>query len=109
MTEQPALARADWPRPLRAARGLITGIANDHSIAYAVAKAAREARADLAITYQNEKTAGYTRPLAAGLEAKLFVKLDVSEPGAIENVIDESAQALGGLDFVIHSMAFCGA
>ena len=47
MTEQPALARADGPRPLAGKKGLITGIANDHSIAYAVAKAAREAGADL--------------------------------------------------------------
>ena len=109
MTEQPALARADCARPLAGKKGLITGIANDHSIAYAVAKGAREVGADLAVTYQNDKTAAYTRPLAGTLDAKLFVKLDVAESGAIETVVEQAAQALGGLDFVVHSMAFCGA
>src|SRR4051812_42959128 len=103
MTEQPVLARADCLCPLAGKTGLITGIANDHSIAYAVAKGAREAGADLALTYQNDKTASYTRPLAVALDAKVFVKLDVSEPGAIESVVEHAAQALGGLDFAIHS------
>jgi enoyl-[acyl-carrier protein] reductase I len=93
MTEQPALARADCPRPLAGKKGLITGIANDHSIAYAVAKGARDAGADLALSYQNEKSAGYTRPLAATLDTRLFVKLDVSEPGAIESVVEKAARS----------------
>ena len=50
MTEPPALARCDCPRPLAGKKGLVTGIANDRSIAYAVAKGAREAGADLAVT-----------------------------------------------------------
>ena len=109
MTEQPVLAQADWLRPLAGKKGLITGIANDHSIAYAVAKSARDAGAELAITYQNDRTAGYTRPLAEALNARLFTRLDVSESGAIEAVVERAVQELGTLDFVVHSMAFCTA
>ena len=89
--------------------GLITGIANDKSIAYAVARATRALGADVAITYQNDKTAKYTAPLAENLEAKVFEKLDVTEEGSLENVVAQCKTAFGKLDFVIHSMAFCNA
>lgn len=109
VTEKTTFTAADPLKPLSGKKGLITGIANDHSIAYAVGCAACAAGAELAVTYQNEKTATYTRPLAEALDAKLFVKLDVAEAGAIESVVEQAASALGRLDFVIHSMAFCGA
>lgn len=95
--------------PLAGKKGLITGIANDKSIAYAVARAVRDLGAEIAITYQNEKTAKYTQPLAEALEAKRFLKLDVAEPGSLEGVIAECGEAFGNIDFAVHSMAFCNA
>ena len=62
---------------LKGKKGLITGVANDKSIAYAVAKAVRALGGEIALTYQNDKTAMYTRPLAESLGARLFEKLDV--------------------------------
>lgn len=86
--------------------GLITGIANDKSIAYGVAKACRLAGADLAVTYQNEKTAKYTKPLAEELDAKVFTLCDVTIEGSLEEVFVEIEKQYGKLDFVLHSMAF---
>ncbi len=62
------------------------------------------------MTYQNDKTAQYTRPLAEQLRAKRFLRLDVREPGSLEAVVSECADAFDGrIDFAIHSMAFCNA
>ncbi|TVQ69504.1 MAG: enoyl-[acyl-carrier-protein] reductase FabI [Oceanospirillales bacterium] len=90
-------------------KGLITGIANDKSIAFAVAKAIVELGGDIAVTYQNEKTASFTRPLAHALGAKRFMQLDVTETGSLENVVSECGDEFGKIDFAIHSMAFCNA
>jgi enoyl-[acyl-carrier protein] reductase I len=95
--------------PLAGKKGLITGIANDKSIAFAVAKAIRALGAEIAITYQNDKTAKYTQPLAEMLGAKLFEKLDVTQPGSLENMIAKCGAEFGQIDFAIHSMAFCHA
>lgn len=97
------------PMMLAGKYGLVTGIANDKSIAYAVARATRALGAEVAMTYQNDKTAKYTAPIAASLEAKIFEKLDVTEEGSLENVVAKCAETFGRLDFVIHSMAFCNA
>lgn len=86
--------------------GLITGVANDKSIAYGVAQACRIAGAEVAVTYQNEKTAKYTQPLSEMLDAKIFAHCDVSEPGSMERVFEEIEKTYGRLDFVLHSMAF---
>ncbi|MCL2525429.1 MAG: enoyl-ACP reductase FabI [Betaproteobacteria bacterium] len=95
--------------PLAGKKGLITGIANDKSIAYAVAKAIVALGGEIAVTYQNDKTARYTQPLAESLGARLFLKLDVSEPGSLENVVAQCGEAFGALHFAAHSMAFCNA
>ncbi|MDP3439464.1 MAG: enoyl-ACP reductase FabI [Azonexus sp.] len=95
--------------PLAGKKGLITGIANDKSIAFAVAKAVRALGADIALTYQNDKTAKYTQPLAEALGARIFEKLDVTQPGSLESVIEKCGAEFGKIDFAIHSMAFCEA
>ena len=95
--------------PLAGKRGLITGIANDRSIAFAVAKVVRGLGADIALTYQNDKTATFTRPLAEGLGARLFEPLDVTQPGSLEAVAKKCSDVFGQIDFAIHSMAFCAA
>lgn len=93
--------------PLAGKCGLITGIANDRSIAFAVAKAVRDLGAEIAVTYQNDRTATFTRPLAERLGARIFEKLDVTQPGSLEAVAQKCSDEFGLIDFAIHSMAFC--
>ncbi|HVM80094.1 MAG TPA: enoyl-ACP reductase FabI [Stellaceae bacterium] len=93
-------------KPFVGKKGLITGIANDQSIAYGCAKAFRRFGAELAITYLNEKAKPYVEPLARELEAPIFMPLDVMAPGAMEAVFEAIKTKWGKLDFVVHSMAF---
>jgi enoyl-[acyl-carrier protein] reductase I len=95
------------PRPiLKGAKALVTGIANEHSIAYGCAKAFRELGADLAITYLNEKSRGYVEPLARELEAPLFMPLDVTLQEQTDAVFERIGKEWGGLDILVHSLAF---
>ena len=95
------------PRPvLKGAKALVVGVANEHSIAYGCAKAFRELGADLAITYLNEKAKRFVEPLATELEAPIFAPLDVSKPGELESVFDTIKSQWGGLDILVHSIAF---
>lgn len=95
------------PRPiLKGAKALVTGIANENSIAYGCAKAFHELGADLAITYATEKTRGYVEPLANALEAQLFMPLDVTKPDETQAVFDRITQEWGELDIFVHSLAW---
>ncbi len=97
----------DIPRPvLKGRKALVIGVANEHSIAYGCAKAFRELGADLAITYLNEKARPYVEPLARGLEAPIFLPLDVSAAGSLEAVFDAVRTQWGKLDILVHSIAF---
>jgi len=91
---------------LRGRRGLVVGIANEHSIAYGCAVKLRAFGAELAVTYLNERSERYVRPLAEQLRASLTLPLDVEQPGQMEAVFDRIRAEWGGLDFVIHSIAF---
>ncbi|UEX77515.1 enoyl-ACP reductase FabI [Spiribacter halobius] len=87
-------------------RGLVVGIANEHSIAWACARAFRALGAELAVTYLNEKAEPHVRPLAERLEAPIIVPCDVREPGQLEAVFERIREEWGGLDFLLHSIAF---
>lgn len=91
---------------LRGRRGLVVGIANEHSIAYGCAVKLRAFGADLAVTYLNEKAEPFVRPLAEQIQAELILPLDVEQPGQMEAVFERIGREWGGLDFVIHSIAF---
>jgi enoyl-[acyl-carrier protein] reductase I len=91
---------------LRGRRGLVVGIANEHSIAFGCAAKLHAFGAELAVTYLNEKAEHYVRPLAEQLQAELILPLDVEQPGQLETVFDRIRAEWGGLDFVIHSIAF---
>src|SRR5258708_32666134 len=87
-------------------RALVVGIANEHSIAYGCAKAFRAIGADVAITYLNDKARPHVEPLAAGLEATIVLPLDVAIPGQLEAVFGQITEQWGGLDILVHSIAF---
>ncbi len=87
-------------------RGLVVGIANADSIAYGCARAFRDAKAELAVTYLNSKAEPHVRPLAESLDASIIVPCDVREDGQLEAVFDTIAREWGRLDFLLHSIAF---
>lgn len=98
---------AERLRPVLAdMKALVTGIANEHSIAYGCAKAFRELGADLAITYATEKSKPYVEPLASELEAQLFLPLDVGDAAQLEAVFEQIRQRWGRLDILLHSIAW---
>src|SRR3984957_6602467 len=93
-------------KPLEGKKGLIVGIANEHSIAWGCAKAFRAFGAELAVTYLNDKAKKYVEPLAREIEAPIVMPLDVQVSGQMEAVFERIAKVWGGLDFVVHSIAF---
>ena len=93
-------------RTLEGKKGLVTGIANDQSIAYGCAKAFQFLGAELAVTYMNDKAKPYVEPLAKEVGASIFMPLNVAEEGQLEAVFERIAQDWGRLDFLLHSIAF---
>ncbi|HTH61220.1 MAG TPA: enoyl-ACP reductase FabI [Paraburkholderia sp.] len=91
---------------LKDVRVLVTGIANEHSIAYGCAKAFHELGATLAITYANERTRAFVEPLARALEAPIFMPLDVSSESEQEAVFERIDNTWGRLDVFVHSVAW---
>ncbi|WP_424625157.1 enoyl-ACP reductase FabI [Achromobacter marplatensis] len=92
--------------PLAGKRGLVTGIANADSIAWGCAKAFRAMGAELAVTYLNDKALPHVEPLARQVDASLLMPLNLLNESELEAVFDRVTQAWGGLDFVLHSIAF---
>jgi enoyl-[acyl-carrier protein] reductase I len=90
---------------LEGKKALIAGIANADSIAYGCARAFREAGAEVAITYLNEKAKPHVEPLAKAVEAAIFAPLDVSKPGEMEALFKRIKKEWGELDIVVHSIA----
>jgi enoyl-[acyl-carrier protein] reductase I len=97
------------PRPkvdLAGRKGLVTGIANESSIAWGCAKAFRGLGADLAVTYLNARAKPYVEPLARELEAPILLPLDIRAEGELEAVFAAIEQQWGRLDILLHSIAF---
>ncbi len=94
---------------LRGKKGLIVGIANEHSLAYGCARAFREAGADLAITYLNAKAEPHVRPLAEALGSAIIAPCDVTANGELDAVYRQIADKWGRLDFLLHSIAYAKA
>jgi enoyl-[acyl-carrier protein] reductase I len=86
--------------------GLIVGVANKRSIAWAIAQAAAAAGAKLAISYQGERLGENVRELAEGLPDPLLLPLDVADDGQIASVFEAIDKQFGGLDFVVHGAAY---
>src|SRR5262249_16975239 len=91
---------------LKGSKALVTGIANDQSIAWGCAKAFRAFGADLAVTYRKDKARPYVEPLAREVDASLFMPLDVRSEGQLEAVFARMQQDWGKLDICLHSIAF---
>jgi enoyl-[acyl-carrier protein] reductase I len=91
---------------LKGKKALVTGIANDQSIAWGCAKAFNALGADLAITYRDEKTKRFVDPLFTDFKPAIYMPMDVQRPGDVEAVFDAIGKKWGKLDVVVHSIAF---
>jgi enoyl-[acyl-carrier protein] reductase I len=91
---------------LKGKKALVTGIANDQSIAWGCAKAFHAFGADVAVTYFNEKARPYVEPLAKEIKAPIFMPLDVQREGELEAVFESIEKNWGKLDLCLHSIAF---
>ena len=86
--------------------GLIVGVANKRSIAWAIAQAASAEGASLVLTYQNERLAENVRELAATLPNVTILPCDVASDDQIDTLFATIEDQFGGLDFLVHGVAF---
>ncbi|KIZ33183.1 MULTISPECIES: enoyl-ACP reductase FabI [Rhodopseudomonas] len=87
-------------------RGLIMGVANNHSIAWGIAKTLAEHGAELAFTYQGEALGKRVKPLAKTLNAELVLPCDVEDIASVDAVFDTLRDKWGHLDFLVHAIGF---
>ena len=87
-------------------RGLVMGVANDHSIAWGIAKALAAEGAKLAFTYQGEALGKRVEPLAKSLGSEFILPCDVEDIDSVDAVFSTLASAWGSLDFLVHCIGF---
>ena len=91
---------------MKGKRGLIMGIANDHSIAWGIARTLAAQGAEMAFTYQGEALGKRVRPLAEELGVKQVLPCDVEDITSVDSVFSALKKEWGGLDFLVHAIAF---
>lgn len=91
---------------MKGKKGLIMGVANDHSIAWGMAKSLHDAGADLAFTYQGDAFGKRVKPLAESVHSEIVMDCDVSQEDSLDSVFSEIESKWGELDFVVHAIAY---
>ena len=94
------------PGLMHGKRGLVMGVANDHSIAWGIAKALAAHDAKLAFTYQGEALGKRVKPLAASVNTDLVIPCDVEDIASVDAVFGELGRSWSTLDFLVHAIAF---
>lgn len=87
-------------------RGLIMGVANNHSIAWGIAQALADQGAELAFTYQGEAFGRRVQPLAESVGSNLLIPCDVEDIETVDAVFDRLKDEWGTIDFLVHAIAF---
>lgn len=87
-------------------RGLVMGVANDHSIAWGIARALAAHGAEMAFTYQGDAFGKRVKPLAESIGAKMLLPCDVTSSESLDTVFDTLKKEWGTLDFVVHAVAY---
>ncbi len=87
-------------------RGLIMGVANDHSIAWGIAKSLFAQGAEIAFTYQGEVLEKRIRPLAESVGSKIILPCDVTDEASVASVFEALEKEWGAIDFLVHAIAF---
>lgn len=91
---------------MKGKRGVILGVANNRSIAWGIAKACRNAGAEIALTFQGDALKKRVEPLAAELGGLVLGHCDVTDPATLDAVFGELERQWGSIDFVVHAIAF---
>jgi enoyl-[acyl-carrier protein] reductase I len=91
---------------MKGRRGLIMGVANDHSIAWGIARALHAQDADLAFTFQGDAQARRVRPLAQSLGVDVVLPCDVEDLASVDAVFEALRATWGRLDFLVHAIGF---
>src|SRR6516162_8450722 len=91
---------------MKGKRGLIMGIANDHSIAWGIARTLAAHGAELAFTYQGDALGRRVKPLAESLGVDLVLPCDVENLASIDSAFETLRTKWGRLDFLVHAIAF---
>ncbi len=91
---------------MKGKRGLVMGVANDHSIAWAIAKSLHAQEAELAFTYQGDAFGKRLEPLAASVGADVLIPCDVEDIASVDNVFAVLKEKWGKIDFLVHAIAF---
>ena len=87
-------------------RGLVMGVANDHSIAWGIAKALADQGAELAFTFQGEALGKRVKPLAESLGSSLVLPCDVEDLASVNQVFEALKAQWGSLDFFVHCIGY---
>jgi enoyl-[acyl-carrier protein] reductase I len=87
-------------------RGLVVGVANDHSIAWGIARALAAEGAEMAFTYQGEGFGRRVIPLVQSIGAEIVLPADVLDAASLDAVFGRLAEDWGGLDFLVHAVAY---
>ena len=91
---------------LKGKKGIIFGVANDHSIAWGIARALASQGAELAFTYQSDSFAKRVEPLAASVGTSKLIECDVADPMSIEKAFSKTTIIWEDLDFIVHAIAY---
>jgi enoyl-[acyl-carrier protein] reductase I len=91
---------------MKGKRGLVMGVANDHSIAWGIARSLAGEGADLAFTYQGDALGRRVKPLAESVGSKLVVPCDVEDVASVDKVFATIGEAWGSIDFLVHAIAY---
>ncbi|MFO1247339.1 MAG: enoyl-ACP reductase FabI [Alphaproteobacteria bacterium] len=95
-----------FPGLMKGKRGLVMGVANQHSIAWGIAQALHDAGAELAFSYQGDLFKKRVIPLVEPLKPAAMIDCDVTNPDSIDAAFAELGKVWGSLDFVVHAIAF---
>jgi len=91
---------------MKGKRGLIMGVANDHSIAWGIARTLAAQGAELAFTFQGEALGKRVKPLAQSLDVELVLPCDVENLASVDSVFETLRAQWGQMDFLVHAIAF---
>ncbi len=91
---------------MKGKRGLIMGVANDHSIAWGIARTLHAHGAELAFTYQGDAFKKRVGPLAESVGSNILLPCDVSDEDNLDDVFDTLGKEWGSIDFLVHAIAY---
>src|SRR5512132_310406 len=91
---------------MKGKRGLVMGVANDHSIAWGIAKTLADHGAELAFTFQGEALGRRVKPLAESVKSKIILPCDVEDVASLDAVFAEIKKQWGTMDFMVHAIGF---